>query len=228
MAKQNFSHSEMWLWRYDQDAYVRQYIKGYADDPGPKAHLGQIIHSAIQDPTYPFVEEMKKERYTKKQIFNVRKIVDKVPTPEEPEYVLRAELDGVQLIGFVDGWDGALREMDEYKTTDNKDRWNQRLVDTSTQLSFYAVIRNLAFHDYFREMRLWRCNTATGTVKRFTTARGYQDVRLFKDEIRRTIEEIRRAGLWELRLSRKERDTINQQTLAFIAEGSKGIKEFPA
>jgi len=225
--KNTFSASEMYKWHRDREGYMRLYIEGIQDPPNDKMKLGTLIHNTIQDNRFPLIEEMKKEGYSKKQMLAARKAVSNIPSPEKSEIFMSVEYGNVKLVGFADGLGNNDSELIEYKTTDNPQIWNQRNVDMNDQLSFYALIRYLKHHSYWKGIRLIRVNTITGSVRRYETARGYRDVQYMKDKVDKTILEIKDAGLWESRLSRKEIDRRNQGQLELISEKKDKIKGMP-
>lgn len=217
----------MWLWHHDRDAYIRRYVDGIEDPPTRKMILGNHIHSGIQDKRYPLVEEMVKEGFQKPDVYAAQKIVQRIPAPLEAEVFLAVDLDGVRLIGVLDGFDKQGKELDEYKTTDRAKIWTQKRVDLDDQLSFYALLRFLIYHDYWWRIRLWRGYTNTGTVRKFETARGPRDIRYIREKTFGTIEEIKREGFWERRLSRAEIEQKNQRQLIVMDKGRARVKKIP-
>jgi len=204
--KRYFSYSEYNLWNRNRDEYYRRYILGEEEEPDEKMRLGTIIHRTIEDPRYNWLYELRQMGYKGKQIKNIRKLLDKAMLlrPKESEVTLTADLEGVKLLAIFDGLDKNERILDEFKTTDNNDSWHQWRVDWDEQLSFYALVYYFSYHKYFREIRLHRINTTTGTIRTFYTIRSLRDVKEIEKKIKKTISEIKEAGWWEKRLSRKE------------------------
>lgn len=218
--KKYFSYSEMYKWEHDRDGYLRTYIDGYEEPANEKMQLGTILHGAIQDPTYPLVEKLKEMDYNKKEIYRLKRAVEKIEVPERNEVMLTAELDGNKLIGFADGMDG--KTLVEFKTTDNPKAWSQRRVDNNEQLSLYALMYYLNNHSYFHGIKLWRIDTVKGTAKKFETSRGPRDIAYIRDKALGIIGEIKAAGLWTKRLSRQDIALRNQ--LSLLAPHEPGFK----
>jgi hypothetical protein len=214
--KRNFSYSEMHLWEYDRAAYERQYVLGEDQETTQKMELGTIIHAVIEEPRYPWLKELLEKGYTPRQIAVARKLITKAlrKRPVESEVVLTVKTPtGTSLLVKMDGLDRAGRVLTEFKTSDRAKRWTQWAVDTADQLSFYAYAYHLVYHAYLREIMLYFLNTTKGTMETFHTARGPKDLDHIATKIERVCDEIHAAGLWEKRLSRKEREKKNQLSL---------------
>jgi hypothetical protein len=66
-----------------------------------------------------------------------------VPTLTPPgvkEYELRANIGKIKMIGFIDHWDAETKTLNENKTTDKPDKWNQKSVDAHGQMTMYALL----------------------------------------------------------------------------------------
>lgn len=74
-----------------------------------------------------------------------------VPRQVHMEYEVRAKLGDIDLIGFFDSYScGEARccppvekRLEEYKTSTNVTKWNQKSVDEHGQLTFYAMLMYL-------------------------------------------------------------------------------------
>lgn len=211
------SASELQLWRKDKDAYYKQYILGEYEPANAKMELGSLVHKAIEDPMYPWLKEMTDRQYSDETIKAVRKILDKADKIRAPEREvgMRATTAGdIPLIAIFDGFNKADRELDEYKTTDNKFRWNQYRVDVNFQLSFYAYVFYLNFHSFFTEMRLHQLNVASGSVKTFRTTRSRTDIETMDRLVTHAVAEMKVSGLWDKRLTKEER--LKKQNLQLL------------
>jgi hypothetical protein len=205
--KKYFSHSEFYTWNKSREEYIRQYVNGEEMATNQQMILGQIVHKTLEDKRFEWLKELKINKLENKRKV-IRKVLDKAETkrPKESEVVMTAKTkDGLGLIGIFDGFDREMGALTEFKTTDNAERWNQYLVDINTQLSFYAWIYWLNFHDYFREIRLYAIDVAKGNIETFKTARSKRDIWDIEQRVNKAVGEIKRAGLWEKRLTREER-----------------------
>ncbi len=214
--KEYISYSEMNLWYRDRAEYYRQYIQGIMKEPEPNQILGKIIHATIANPKYRWVKELKEQGYRGKRMVIIRKLMNGLMTkcPPDSEVGMRAiTRDGIKLFAIFDGLDREGRVLYEYKSTDKQMAWMQPRVDRDEQLSFYAYVYHLVFHNYFREIRLIRANTKTGKTKTFYTSRGPKDIEYIADKIRKCVQEMKDNDIWEKRLSSKERSMLSQTKL---------------
>lgn len=112
---------------YDKDLWYESYVLGNRTPPNKAMTIGIEVGERItQDPTF-------------------------LPTIERPdifEYDFDGivDFDGIALRGHVDGYfyKDSIGQ-DEYKTSLNKNRWTQRLVDFHGQITMYCLLRWLKF-----------------------------------------------------------------------------------
>ena len=223
--KKYISYSELNCWESYNDKYYEQYVECKPFEPNRKMILGKIIHNAIENPHYKWLEEMNEHNFQKKKQLVARTLIDKMIwklgeqqaknkiNGYEPEKKIGCDLDDLKLFGIFDGFDSFNRELDEFKTTDNDDRWNQWTVDFDGQLSFYALILFQKYHSYFREIRLHRLNTVKGTLKTYRTTRSRLDVNRMQKRVTKAVAEMKFAGIWGKRKSRKEAEDMHKQQL---------------
>lgn len=214
--KSAFSHSELRLYQYSPDKYYERYVLGKDDQPNKSMQLGSIIHAAIENQMYGWQAELKEKGFTRGQMIAVRTLLDKIrpklPTTMGHEIMRFAESD-IRLMAIYDGYDEKEKTLYEFKTSDNRDRWNQFIVDTHQQLSFYAYIHYLNTHSYLRNIKLFFLDTKRGNVQLFETVRSYRDIQDIKEKINKTVLELKKRGWWEKRLSRKDRELKRNHTL---------------
>ena len=210
--KRFFSHSEFYLWNRDRQKYIDRYVKGIEEPKTRPMILGTIIHKTIEEPRYPWLQEMKKEGFDYDEIYVVRKLLNKVKRPPKSEVTFTTKDEDLSLITIFDGLDKENKILYEYKTS--KRDWTQYQVDTNTQLSFYAYVWQKLFHSYFSDIILFSLNTEKGTIKTFHTTRGPKDIWDIKEKIEKTHQEMKSAGIWEKRLSRQ--DKILQSNLTIF------------
>lgn len=213
------SFSEINLWERDHKQYIKSYIEGEEFVPNRAMILGSHVHKLIEDPHYEIVKLMKEDGFRGDTILKVQKIIHKVPKNGEPEVPVYADIDGVKLFGIWDRWNAETREMTDYKTTSNKERWNQFLVNQDKQLSFYAMMYNLSHHAFLKEINLCRILTGKNySVKSFYTTRGPKDIAFIKDWTMNLIRELKQnnykgKSIWEQRKGRKELEEMRKNKL---------------
>lgn len=217
--KEYLSYSEMRLFFQDRDAYYRRYVRGESDPGTKEQRLGTIVHATMEQPLYPWLHQMRKSgEFTKRECVTAAKMIDGLRSRMagegyEHEAVVIASLtvkDGgseipVKLLSVFDGLNRNTHKLGEIKTTRTPARWSQLAVDTNEQLSFYAMVYQLACHRFFTEITLYRVNTQTGSAKVYRTARGPMDIWAIRGRVCECVRELNRLGWWQLRLSRKER-----------------------
>ncbi len=206
--KKYLSYSEIYLWQRDRTEYIERYVKGL---PGPTTQpmeLGKLIHATIEEPRYPWLRQAKDMKMTNPRIMAVRKIVTKMSSvqPSHREYGMRTSNHEPELFAILDGFDKKERILYEYKTTENPKSWSQWKVDNHLQLSLYAYIFYHNTHQYFSDIQLFVCNTKRGFVKTYHTARGPRDIQETGRLIDRVYNEMKEAGIWDKRVSRKDID----------------------
>lgn len=205
--KKYFSYSEMRLWLKDKDEYIRQYVEGEERESTPEMILGTIIHNVLENPYHPWIRELEANNMAER-IPTITKLLGKMAFKRlpDPEFSITAKTkSGVLLFSKFDGFDKKQKLLAEYKTSDRPELWNKRIVDHHKQLSFYAYVYHRTYHSFFREIHLHYLNTAKGTLRTFTTARGIRDLRHIEDIIESVISEMKREGVWERRLSREDK-----------------------
>jgi len=220
MPDKPLSWSELSLFERDRDAWRRRYIDGVSDAATAEMEFGTLIHGAIENPHLPLVEILTKKGHAISEIQLVRKIMNRLESrrPIASEQVVKAETrTGIPLIAIFDGLNKYHRELDEYKTTTNKDAWKQYQVDTNGQLSFYAYVWKLTMHSYFREMRLHRIyynfKELEYGVSTLYTTRGPADISVMADRIDRAVAAMKMYRLWDKRLTKKQRNALGQKKL---------------
>ncbi len=121
-------------WQYDPEQWYQQYYLGIRSKPNNAMKIGiEVGERIITDPTF-------------------------LPTLERPEIYeknLTAIFGGITITGHIDGW---FKEgIDEYKTSTNKSRWDQKKVDEHGQIDFYCLLRFI--HEKVKpedlRLRLW-------------------------------------------------------------------------
>lgn len=69
-----------------------------------------------------------------------KKFLKKLPRPEIFEQHFSADFCGIKLVGHLDGYNPSIPGIDEYKTSVNPKRWNQKSVNEWRQLTWYCML----------------------------------------------------------------------------------------
>jgi hypothetical protein len=216
--KKALSYSEWYCWTKRPWEYNARYIEGIDQPETPAMNYGKIVHQAIENPMYEWQPAMLSKGFSRSQIHIARKLIDNViggrmENPVESEVKLMADFNDIQLFSIFDGLNREQRILEEMKTTASPDRYTQWSVDFHDQVTFYALVYYQLFHAFFTDVRLLVMDTSKGTVKRYHTVRSRRDILDMADHINRCVGEMRTAGIWEKRLTRKERDALKIQQL---------------
>lgn len=104
---------------YDKNTWYQSYVLGNRTQPN-SAMLGGIYvgEKIVSDPTF----------------------LPEIDRPEIFEHNLSGRIGNIKITGHLDGWTRNPPEIKEFKTSTNKNRWNQKLVDTWGQLDFYCLL----------------------------------------------------------------------------------------
>lgn len=106
------------------------------------------------------------------------------------EFDLKADLEGIPLVGKLDGFKEEALIIGEYKTGK---KWTQSMVNSSGQLTFYALLVWLVYKKLPAKIYLHWARTEedmegklflTGDIKTFETQRSLKDLILFSKRIR--------------------------------------------
>jgi len=109
---------------YDKGEWYKRYVLGERGPSNPAMDAGRVIGERLAtDPGY----------------------LPSVPRPEIYEQELRAKLGEIDLVGHLDGWSPSVPAILEYKTTQNKSRWNFDSVQSHGQIDFYCLLVWLNF-----------------------------------------------------------------------------------
>ncbi len=213
--KAYLSYSEIYLWQRDRAEYIRRYVKAEPQESNMAMELGKLIHGAIEEPRLEWVKQARDMQLTGKQVLATRKILTKMSGLTIPlhEFSMRTTQHEPELFGVFDGFDKERRILYEFKTTENPKAWSQYRVDTHLQLSMYAYMYQQVYHQYFSDIQLFVCDTKTGNVKKYHTARGPNDVWNAGQIIKKVYQEMKDASIWEQRVSSKDIAMRNQQAL---------------
>ena len=211
--KKYLSFSELNLWYRDRKRYVDYYINGIEDTTFNRPLvLGKLIHKIFEEPRYPWLKELK-EMGEWKMVPIIHKLLKKVKREGLAEQTIFAEFEDFKIMAIMDRYDKKNRFYREYKTYtpeagEEWSRWTQWKVDHHKQLSFTALVLKLNSYTYFKEIVLDAIDLAKGNIKSYKTTRGPADLVEITEWIRKGVNEIKVAGLWDKRLSREERGRL--------------------
>lgn len=113
------SHSQLSTFEYNPEEWYRRYILGEKQEPNPAMLFGSKVGDSIGTP---------------------ESMVPDLNPPGVKEYELRANIGDIFLIGFADHYCPDTKTLHENKTSDNKEKWNQKTVDSHSQLTMYALL----------------------------------------------------------------------------------------
>lgn len=204
------------MWEKDREQYFKTYIQGQETPTTPAMRIGTMIHNVNEHFDYPWIKEARGLGFRGKKMMNLRKAITKVmraATPgSEPEIVMTAPLTDFFLFIKMDRFHRKNRELDELKTTDHPHWWPVQ-IHSSFQLDFYALALFKRTHSFFREIRFRELDWGKGNMKTTSTTRSYRDIELTEARVLRIVQEMKDAGIWNLRLSRADRDKLKQGKL---------------
>lgn len=214
--KRSVSYSELSCWERDKQEYEDRYIRGIEKEPTREMKIGTMVHRVISAPDYEWLKTAKELGVP---IPETTKVINKALAvrPDDVDVKMIAKLKDVEIFISMDALDKRNRVMDEYKTTD-KPHWWPSQVHTFFQIDIYALVYYLVNHQFLREINLRELDYMKGNMRTIKTIRSDRDNRATSDRVLGIVSEIKKAGLWEKRLSRKERYAINQGKLAFTSK----------
>ena len=207
------SWSELSCYVWSKEQWKARYVDGITEEPNPAMKLGKVIHQWIEDERVNWIRPIKEDKLAK--IGTIRKVLNKLADKRAPEREVfyRADLDDIPLLAYWDGYDKENKVLYEYKTIgESAGKW-EYMCHYNEQLSFYALMYFLKTHSFFREIRLIEIDTIRGNVKVYKTVRSKRDIDLISAKIKQAVKEMKESGLYEKRLTSKERALLNQQTL---------------
>lgn len=181
------SWSQLNLWEKDPNLYYQVYIEGLDQFRTKYLELGKRMADGLEngfDIEHDPMFEM---------------LIIFLPAYPKREFEVKAEFEGIPLLGKFDGFDEEILDLGEYKTGK---KWTQGSVDNSGQLTFYAFLIWLKYGKFPSKIQLHWARTdedmegtlfLTGEMKTFTTTRSMKDIILFSKRIKTAW-----AGICEL------------------------------
>lgn len=174
------------MWNRSQSEYRERYVLGIEREETEQLRLGKRIATALEKPEAAAALEDRTER----------QLLELFPSYPLREFEVKADCEGVPILGKFDGFENAERiRLGEYKTGR---KWTQSRVDADGQLTWYALCIFLAFKRLPDEIKLTWAETdftedglrLTGRIQTFTTKRTLADVAKMVPDIKRVWSEI--------------------------------------
>jgi len=161
---------------YDKDEWYESYVLGNRSKPNKAMLFGQFIGEKLAiNPDF----------------------MPEVPRPAIYEQELHGKLDKINLVGHLDGLTLEPNcELLEYKTSTNRNRWNQESVNNWGQVTFYCLLLYLNFKIVPEDIRIRLVSimgeeaeesfdiTETGEFFVFETKRTLKDLLVFGAELK--------------------------------------------
>lgn len=118
----SYSWSQHSSYAYSQDQWFNSYILNIKGS-SPAMEFGNEVGGKLaSDPTY----------------------LPEVPRQSHMEYEIRTKLGKLELVGFLDSYHPKEKLMEEYKTSQNKGKWNKESVEDHGQLTYYCMLLYLS------------------------------------------------------------------------------------
>lgn len=127
------SPSSMSQFKYDAEAWYDSYVLSIRKSPNSAMQGGiDVGERIVSDPTF----------------------LPSIPRGGVFEQKLGAVLKDIRIRGDIDQWHPDVPGLDEFKTSSNKNRWNQKKVDELEQITFYCVLIYLNYDIRPEDLRL--------------------------------------------------------------------------
>ena len=177
----------MSLWEKDPNLYYNVYYEGCNIFNNKYMALGNKLDKALEADMCEDDDPM------------IKFMLVFMPKYPERQKIVKAMLEGIELLAKMDGWNEETFTIGEYKSGR---KWTQKMVDDSGQITFYALviyliygkIPNLILHwaktcdDENGELQL------TGDIRTFKTARTVPQLIAFTDRIFKSAKGIDQLG----------------------------------
>lgn len=180
--KRPLSYSQLSAWDYGKEEWYQRYIIGQPYKTNSAMNAGNIVGDSIG---------------TDKSL-----VPDLVP-PGIKEFKLTAQLGNIYMIGFADHYCPETKVLHENKTSTNRKKWTQGVVDRHKQLDMYclmlALTHNTAPEDveiylnYIpvienQDMRYYLPEPPE--FRQFRTSRTIEQIDAFAEEIQQTVQQM--------------------------------------
>ena len=173
------SWSQLQSFQYSADDWYDNYILGKRQPPNSLMLAGSRIGDAIGTKDSP---------------------IDNSLVPGTKEYTVKAEVDGIKMVGHLDHFCPDTLVLNENKCSDTKGRWTQSKVDKHGQITMYVMLLQAQDGIAPEGVECWlnfllldhigvdyRLHDPP-VVKRFKTSRTKEQVDQFLEDTKRTVE----------------------------------------
>lgn len=173
------SWSQLQAFAYSKEDWYDNYLLDQKQPPNSLMLAGSRVGDAIGTPLSPIPE-----------------LVD----IGIKEYTVRATIDGISMVGHLDGYIANQLIVHENKCSDKPNRWTQGKVDKHGQLDMYLLL--LKHQDgvepeevtcYLNAIHLKQTGLQyepTGEWRQFTTRRTEEQLDNFLEQVKQTVEEM--------------------------------------
>lgn len=177
----------MQLWEKDPNMYYQVYFENLDQFRTKYLELGKRMADTLEN-GFDFEHD---------PLFEMVAVF--MPSYPEREKDMKAEFEGIPLVGKLDGWNEATLTVGEYKTGK---KWTQAMANQHGQLTFYALLVWLKYKRLPNKILLHWAQTAedlegnlklTGEIKTFEVKRSLADLIVFSKRIKTAW-----AGICEL------------------------------
>lgn len=157
---------------YDKEKWYKNYVLGIKDPPNAAMQAGiEIGEKLATDPTF----------------------MPEVPRPEIYEHEARIVFSGITLRGHMDGWSPKIKELLEYKTTTNQNKWTKETVRQHGQLDFYCLLLFLTETIKPEDIYIRLISIPVKETGHFEIVRSNEPIKII--ETKRTMQNILNFGV---------------------------------
>ncbi len=222
LPKPYLSWSQYNLWNTNPSAYRKIYFEKEQSFVTKEMKFGKNFSEALEEENFFGASE------------RAKKIYCGLPKCNQAELELRANVDGINLLSYLDTAEvegDLIPEFREYKT--GKAKWTQARANEHGQIKFYAVVitektgkpPKKANLDWIPTIENGNGIEFTGEIKSFPVRITKKDVNAMKGEIKRTAVEISEA--FE-RWKQQKKEDINQKLLKDFWKTQQKLDELKA
>lgn len=175
------SWSQLQSFHYNPDDWYASYVLGERQAPNSLMLAGSRIGDAIGTPDSP-IEELSD--------IGVK------------EYTVKATIDGIPIVGHLDGWDSTALTLSENKCSDKKGRWTQGKADKHGQIDMYLILLReqdgvdpesvTSLLNFIHLKQTGVDYAPSGQWRQFTTKRTREQLDCFIEDMKQTVELMER------------------------------------
>jgi len=151
LPKGYLSHTQIDMWIKDKKQYRRMYYEGRQMYQTPEIEFGRSVARQYE------------MLHTEENWPVDHPVIRRIPRGTRPEFEVRAEIESIPLLGFIDSYDENSGIIHELKT--GKTPWTQARVDKHGQLKIYSLLLKKMFGKHNPYVQLHWLPTATTKKK---------------------------------------------------------------